>query len=129
MKAAFENVVSEMNSESRVRVLAFTDKVPELMHISYFVVTKPGGLTTTESLISSLPIIVINPLPGQEEENALFLERHGVGVWIRKTDNPEVIFSELLSHPDRIEKMRENTKLIAKPKSTKSICDKIVASV
>lgn len=129
MKLAFEEVVKEMGSEDRVRVLPFTDKVPELMNISYLVVTKPGGLTTTESLISNLPIIVINPLPGQEEENAIFLERHGVGVWIRKDDNPEVILSELFNNPDKIEKMRENIKLIAKPNSTKDICDKLVSSI
>lgn len=71
-EACFEEVLSDMNVENRVRVLPFTDKVPELMSISSVVITKPGGLTTTESLVSNLPIIVINPLPGQEEENALF---------------------------------------------------------
>lgn len=71
MKLAFEEVLSDMNVENRVRVLPFTDKVPELMSISSVVITKPGGLTTTESLVSNLPIIVINPLPGQEEENGI----------------------------------------------------------
>lgn len=75
MKLAFEEVVTNMGVQSRVRVLPFTDKVPELMSIANVVITKPGGLTTTESLVSGLPIIVINPLPGQEEENALFLEK------------------------------------------------------
>lgn len=75
MKLAFEEVATNMGVESRVRVLPFTDKVPELMSIANVVVTKPGGLTTTESLVSGLPIIIINPLPGQEEENALFLEK------------------------------------------------------
>ncbi len=129
MKLAFEEVVEEMNSNDRVRVLPFTDKVPELMSISYVVVTKPGGLTTTESLISNLPLIIINPLPGQEEENAVFLERHGVGKWIRKDDNPEVILSELLNNPDKIEEMRNNIKSIAKPNSTKDICDKLLSSI
>ena len=41
-------------------------------------ITKPGGLTTTESLASGLPIVVINPIPGQEEENAEFLEKKGI---------------------------------------------------
>ena len=40
------------------------------MSISDLVVTKPGGLTTTESLASGLPIVAINPIPGQEEKNA-----------------------------------------------------------
>lgn len=126
MKLAFEEVVSDMNVENRVRVLPFTDKVPELMSISSVVITKPGGLTTTESLVSNLPIIVINPLPGQEEENALFLEKNNVGVWIRKDDNPEVILSQIFNSPNKLAEMKEHTKLLAKPNSTKQICDTLV---
>ena len=74
MKKKFEEIVSHENVEDRVRILGFTDKVPELMKISNIVVTKPGGLTTSESLASGLPILVISPIPGQEEENAQFLE-------------------------------------------------------
>ena len=55
-----------------VRVLPYTTQVPELMSIADFVVTKPGGLTSTESLVSGLPMVLINPIPGQEEENAKF---------------------------------------------------------
>ena len=56
------------------------------MSISDLVVTKPGGLTTTESLASGLPIVVINPIPGQEEENATYLEKNKVAIWIKKGD-------------------------------------------
>lgn len=96
------------------------------MSISSVVITKPGGLTTTESLVSNLPIIVINPLPGQEEENALFLEKNNVGVWIRKDDNPEVILSQIFNSPNKLAEMKEHTKLLAKPNSTKQICDTLV---
>lgn len=123
MKENFENVVSELNKRETVKVLGFTDKVPELMNISDLVVTKPGGLTTTESLASHLPIIIINPIPGQEEENAEFLEQHSVGIWIRKSNNPDEILSKLLSSRETIEKMRENTKKLAKTNSTKNICE------
>lgn len=96
------------------------------MSISSVVITKPGGLTTTESLVSNLPIIVINPLPGQEEENALFLEKNNVGVWIRKDDNPEVILSQIFNSPNKLAEMKEHTKLLAKPNSTKQICDTLI---
>ena len=80
MKESFEELSKNNNAENRVRVLGFTDKVPELMNISCLVVSKPGGLTTTETLASNLPMIIINPIPGQEEENAEFLESKGAGV-------------------------------------------------
>ena len=103
--------------------LGFTDKVPELMSISDLVVTKPGGLTTSESLASHLPMVVINPIPGQEEENAEFLEEKGIAVWIRKKDDSSKIINYLLSNQEELENMRKNTEILAKPNSTKNICD------
>ncbi len=123
MKEAFEQLVFSCNAQNRVVILGFTDKVPELMSISCAVVTKPGGLTTTESLASGLPMIIINPIPGQEEENADFLEKNGVGVWIRKNDDPDVVISNLFEDSERLNLMGENTKKLCKINSTKDICE------
>ena len=98
------------------------------MSISDLVVTKPGGLTITESLASGLPIVVINPIPGQEVENAEFLERKGVAVWIRKTEDPEQAVSELLSNPEQITHMKIRSKLMAKKHSTEDICKIILGN-
>ncbi len=84
MKEAFNRIVTNSNSSNRVKVLEYTKKVPELMSISNLVITKPGGLTTTESLTSELPIIIINPIPGQEEQNAEFLEKRRSGCLAKK---------------------------------------------
>lgn len=126
MKASFEVLVNDCHAENRVRVLGFTDKVPELMHISSLVVTKPGGLTTTESLASELPMVIINPIPGQEEENAEFLVSNGVGVWIKKEDVPEKVITSLFSSSDTLEKMHEKAKVLAKKNSTEIICDTLI---
>ena len=75
MKLHFESIVKEANKEKNVRVLEFTNKVPELMAISDLVISKPGGLTTSESLASNLPMIIINPIPGQEIGRASCRER------------------------------------------------------
>ncbi len=128
MKEAFEALVKEKHASCRVHVLGFTDKVPELMHISSLVVSKPGGLTTTETLASELPMIVINPIPGQEEENAEFLEQKGAGIWIRKEDNPDEILVSLFQNETKLENMKENAKLLAKKNSTKEICETLVNS-
>lgn len=122
MKKKFEEVVKYENAEERVRVLEFTDKVPELMRISTMVVTKPGGLTTSESLASGLPMLVISPIPGQEEENAQFLEEKGVGIWIKKDQNPDEIIKNLFNDEDKINQMREKVKKLAKKDSTENIC-------
>lgn len=54
MKSSFENLVKQEHKEDLVKVLDYTNKVPELMSISDLVITKPGGLTTSESLASRI---------------------------------------------------------------------------
>lgn len=122
MKEHFESLVEELDKQNNVKILEYTDKVPELMSISDLVVTKPGGLTTTESLASGLPIVVINPIPGQEEENATYLENNKVAIWIKKDDNIEKILNNLFSNPDKMQEMKIRARLIAKRNSTKDIC-------
>lgn len=126
LKEKFENLVNELNASNRVKVLGFTNEVPELMHISSLVVTKPGGLTTTESLACNLPILITNPIPGQEEQNAEFLEAHGAGIWLRKHDDPDEVILNLFNTNGKLEEMKENTKKLAKKYSTKNICEIIV---
>ena len=119
-----------LNSEiyvDKTGMLEYTNKVPELMAISNLVVSKPGGLTTSESLASNLPMIIINPIPGQEEENAEFLEENGVGIWIRKNDSAYEIFKDLFLNHEKLETMKKNTENLAKKHSTEDIC-KIILS-
>ena len=122
MKEAFEESVIEFNKSDSVRIMGYTDRVPEFMTISDLVVTKPGGLTTSESLASSLPMIVINPIPGQEEENAEFLEDKGIAVWIRKDDDPEYVLNTLLNDEQKLLSMEKNTSILAHKYASKEIC-------
>ncbi len=122
MKNNFENIVKKFNKQDSVKVLSYTDKIPELMSISNLVVTKPGGLTTSESLASHLPMVIINPIPGQEKENAEFLENKGIAIWIKNSNGSKIIFELLLSNKEKLELMKNNTNILAKPFSTLEIC-------
>ena len=122
MKSSFKNIVKVHNKEKNVKILEFTNRVPELMAISDLVISKPGGLTTSESLASNLPMIIINPIPGQEEENAEFLEKNFTGIWIRKNNSAYEIFKDLFSNPEKLQKMKNNTNILAKKHSTEDIC-------
>lgn len=128
MKEAFENLVESLNKKDSVKILEYTNQVPELMSISDLVVTKPGGLTTTESLASGLPIVVINPIPGQEEENASYLEENKVAIWLKKDDNVEAILKDLFSNPEKMQEMKIRARLLAKKNSTKDICKILLGS-
>ena len=128
MKTTFEELVEKTNSSNRVKVLSYTKKVPELMSISDLVITKPGGLTTTESLVSGLPIIVINPIPGQEEQNAEFIENNNLGIWLKKDDDISNKLKTFLNSKDTLDKIKNNIADFAKKDSTKDICKILLGS-
>ena len=122
MNNKFKELVKATESEERIKIIEFTSKIPELMSISKFVITKPGGLTLTESLVSQLPILIINPIPGQEEENAEFLEQNGAGVWIRENSNIARHLKTLYRQPEILQNMKKKAEELAKPNSTADIC-------
>ncbi|MBR2786844.1 MAG: glycosyltransferase [Clostridia bacterium] len=118
----FLEISNDLNNND-LHVLSYTTDVPALMHISSLVVTKPGGLTSSESLASHLPIIIINPIPGQEEENAEFLENSGVAVWAKTNDDIDTIIDKILRDGHELEIMREKCVSVAKPHATRDICE------
>lgn len=64
-------------------IIGWTDKIDEYMRIADVVITKPGGLSTTECIALQKPIIAISPIPGQEEHNAEYLLENQLGVIAR----------------------------------------------
>lgn len=68
-------------------------------------------------------MIIINPLPGQEEENATFLENNHVAVWLKKEDNIEEIITNVLDNSNKLQSMSNCAKSIGKPNSCKTICE------
>lgn len=122
MKNKFQELANSSNMPDDIKIMEYTNSVPELMSVSDLVVTKPGGLTTSESLASGLPIIVINPIPGQEFQNAEFLEEKGVGIWIKSASKINETLHSLLNDPHKFKQMKVNAKLLAKKYSTRDIC-------
>lgn len=123
MYSAFHEIITSNNRENNIKLFKFTDKIPEIMSISDIVISKPGGLTSSEALASYVPMIIINPIPGQEEENAIFIENNNAGYWLRKHDNIVPVLNSILNDDNKLEIMKENTKQISKRNSTKNICE------
>ena len=128
MIKSFKQLHDSLPDSTNLKVFDYITNVPEVMSISSLVVTKPGGLTSSESLASGLPVLVINPIPGQEEENAEFLENHGAAVWLKKTDSAEDVIKELLSSPEKLKIMSDNSLRNSRINSTKDICETILTN-
>ncbi len=100
--------LEEVIAQGRNPVLRFefVDNVEELMSISDLIITKAGGLTVSEALTKHLPLLIYKPIPGQEEENAHYIQRIGAGCVAGDEEELEELLSRFLKHPEDIEKMR-----------------------
>ncbi len=58
-------------------------------------------------MASNLPMIIINPIPGQEEENAEFLESKGTGIWLRKDDSSREVLKSVIDNPEKLSTMKK----------------------
>jgi len=115
--------ISMMKSRKKIYNYGYVDNVDVMMDASNCIVTKPGGLTISESLAKGLPMILINPIPGQEDRNVEFLLNNGLAVKITKTYPIDEAVFQLLLNPERTQAMIERIKRIAKPNATRDICD------
>ena len=108
-------------------LLGFTNEMDELMTAADLYVGKPGGLTTSEALAKGLPMVVINPIPGQEERNSDHLLEEGVA--IRCNNLPALAFKidTLLDTPGRLARMAENARALGKPEAAFAIVDRLDA--
>jgi processive 1,2-diacylglycerol beta-glucosyltransferase len=104
----------------------FTDKVERLMACSDLVITKPGGLTTSECLAMGLPMIVNSPIPGQEERNADFLLEQGVALKAFDDVTLEYRVKFLLDNPTKLREMRSKAIELGRPAAAHAVLSTIM---
>jgi len=108
----------------RVKILGFTKEMHELMTAADLIVTKPGGLTTSEALACGAAIAVVNPIPGQESRNSDFLLEHGAAIKINNMATLQLKVGAVLANAARIETLRKNAAALGKPRAAYEIATK-----
>jgi processive 1,2-diacylglycerol beta-glucosyltransferase len=119
MKAALDGL--EVPAGSKLIPFGFVDFVHELMAVSDICVSKSGGLTTSECLAMGLPMIVPNPMPGQEELNADHLAERGAGLKARSPGALRLKLKELLADGEKREAMKRAARSLGRPDAARTI--------
>jgi processive 1,2-diacylglycerol beta-glucosyltransferase len=101
----------------QVSVLGFTDKMHELMSVADVVVTKPGGLTTSEALACGAALVVVNPIPGQESRNSDFLLENGAAIKVNHLATLGLKVSQLTTDRPRLARLKENARRLGRPQA------------
>jgi len=125
LQKRFETVSAKYSD--RLAVLQYVDNIDELMLKSDLLISKAGGITTSESLAKRLPMVLLSPIPGQEVRNASLLAKRGVAVLAKGAEEAARKAAVLLGDGDSLSRMRTKMEELRRPDSSLRIADRIVA--
>ncbi len=112
----------------RLVALGFTRTIERVMAASDLCITKPGGLSTSECLAMGLPMLLISPIPGQEERNAQFLLEQGAA-WLAMDETALAWrMQQLLAEPATLARLRERSRAIGRPHAAARVLEATVGA-
>ena len=121
-----KRTIDKMELDKPIYNYGFVDNVDIFMDATDCVITKPGGLTTSESLAKGLPIIMINPIPGQEDRNVEFLLNNGAAMRVSPTFPTDEAIYHLFCSEGRLESLKIAAKNLGKPNSARDFGEFII---
>jgi processive 1,2-diacylglycerol beta-glucosyltransferase len=129
LRGKLDKIASGNSLDANVtfKIVGYTTQMQEYMAASDLLLGKPGGLTTAEALAMGLVLVIVNPIPGQEERNSDHLLEEGVA--IRCNNLPALAYKidRLLDDPVRLAAMQANVRRVARPRAAFNILDKLLA--
>jgi processive 1,2-diacylglycerol beta-glucosyltransferase len=111
------------------RVIGFTDQIDTFMAAADLVVSKPGGLTVSESLCRGLPMVIVDPIPGQETRNSDYLLENGAAVKINGLATISLKVESLLNDSEKLRRMSEAAFSLGRPDAASSVVDQCLSLV
>ena len=109
------------------RVLGYTTEMADLMRISILFVGKPGGLSASECMAVGLPMVIINPIPGQEVRNSDYLLEEGAAVRCNYATTVGYKIDQLLADPERLARLAENARRVGRPNAGRDVAQTSLA--
>ena len=107
----------------KLHILGFTKDISYLMDYCDVIISKPGGLTVTESIVKNIPLIIPFAIPGQENENTDFLIKEGYSILIEDLSKINDTINYLIDNPGYLLKKKERLKSLAATYSLEKIVD------
>ena len=107
------------------QVLGFVTNMQEWMAAADLILTKPGGLTSSEALACGRPLLILDPIPGQEAANSDFLLEHGAAVRINSLDDLAYRVEQLLGSR-KLATMARAARALGRPAAARAVCEAVV---
>jgi processive 1,2-diacylglycerol beta-glucosyltransferase len=118
--------VEAKNPGLKFKILGYTNEMHRWMQMSDLFIGKPGGLTTAECLASGLPMIIVAPIPGQEDRNSDHLLEKGIALKCNEFTTLAYKIDGLLDHPEMLQSMKEKALWYGRPHAAATIVDTLL---
>jgi processive 1,2-diacylglycerol beta-glucosyltransferase len=126
-----EELRRELAAQDRkhpTHVLGFATNMHELMAVADLIITKPGGLTSSEALAMGKPLFILNPIPGQEAANSDFLLEHGPAAKANRVEDLPYRIEQLLG-TKKLVAMGRAARALGRPEAARDVCREVVRRV
>jgi processive 1,2-diacylglycerol beta-glucosyltransferase len=120
--------LATQNRRHPTHVLGFASNMHELMAVADLIITKPGGLTSSEALALGKPLFILNPIPGQEAANSDFLLERGAAAKVNRVEDLPFRIGQLLGSK-KLAEMARAAKALGRPQSAAAVCREILKRV
>ena len=123
-----ESLRRELAAQDRAhptRVIGFASNMHEWMAVADLIITKPGGLTTSEALAMGKPLLILDPIPGQEAANSDFLLEHGAAAKVNRVEDLPFRVEQLLGS-NRLADLAKTAKALGHPKAAVAVCAEVL---
>jgi processive 1,2-diacylglycerol beta-glucosyltransferase len=108
----------------QVQLFGFTEKIDQLMAAADLVVSKPGGLTTSETLARGAAMVIVNPIPGQETRNSDFLLENGAAIKVNNIATLAYKVAGVVRNPDRLAQLKANARRLGRPRAAYHVVER-----
>ena len=107
--------------------MGYVDEMPSWMGAADLLISKPGGMTSAEAMASCLPMVIYDPIPGQEERNSDQLLEKGVAIKCNEISILGYKVAQLLTEPARMEQMKKAARKMGRPHAAESVVKTLLA--
>jgi len=116
-------------SHINTHIYGYAENVHELMNASDLLISKAGGLTSAESMALGVPMIIVDPIPGQETRNAEMIVEHRAGWKAMNIANLGYKIKRLIENPGLLQEARAATSSLARPNAAREILEDVLETV
>lgn len=128
-KKLSQRIQKKFSNAHHIFSFNYRPDIARLMDASDILITKAGGLTSSEAMAKGLPMVIVNPLPGQEERNVRFLLKHEAALLVKSLGDLAVTIKGLFQDQEKFQALSSHAKALGRPQAAREAAELILSFI